>query len=70
MSVLGGRTQETTMKPWIIERIEQERREREWEPQPLHIQRPPPEWIEEQERRRESEESSGETGRGVWIFQM
>ncbi len=58
------------MKPWIIERIEQERRDREWAPQPLHIQRPPPEWIEEQERRRDDSSEGEDAGRGVWIFQM
>jgi hypothetical protein len=58
------------MKPWIIDRIEKERRDQEWAPQPLHIHRPPPEWIEEQERRREEQPSSEEAGRGVWIFQM
>ena len=57
------------MKPWIIDRIEKDRRDREWTPQPLRIQRPPPEWIEEQRRRRE-EQPEEETGRGVWIFEM
>ena len=57
------------MRAWIIERIERERREQQWQPRPLHIQQPPPEWVEEQERLREDEGPKDE-GRGVWIFEM
>jgi Mg-chelatase subunit ChlI len=62
--------EEAAMKPWITERIEQQRAEREWQPQPLRIQPPPPEWVEEQERRSREEADEAESGRGVWTFQM
>ena len=39
------------MKPWIIDRIDNDRREQEWQPVPLRIQPPPPAWIEEERRR-------------------
>ncbi len=58
------------MQSWIIERLEKERRERERARLPLHIQRPPPEWIEEQERRRKEETPDGKNDRGVWIFEF
>jgi|GEM_PF-1766373 len=68
------------MKPWIIERIENDRRENEWKPVPLRIQPPPPEWVEEQRRRseREAPQERGITiigddessDRGVFIIDM
>ena len=69
MSIHGEAKLEVDMRAWVIERMKQERRDQEWQPQPLHIQHPPPEWIEEQERKRD-EESSGESSRGVWIFEF
>jgi hypothetical protein len=69
MSTHEGKTQEAEMEAWIIERMEQEKRDREWTPEPLRIQQPPPEWLEEQARRRD-EKSREDTGRGVWIFEM
>jgi hypothetical protein len=57
------------MRPWIIDRIEEQRREEQWQRLPLRIQQPPPEWIEEQERReRQEDEEPGD--RGVTIIQM
>ena len=56
------------MKPWMIERMEQERRENEWRPQPLRVPTPPPGWAEEQARRESDAEA--ESNRGVWHFQM
>ncbi|MCO4770386.1 MAG: hypothetical protein KDA24_10180 [Deltaproteobacteria bacterium] len=53
------------MKPWIIDRIENDRRESEWKPVPLRIQQPPPEWLEEQRRRQERDAPSH---RGVTII--
>ena len=53
------------MKPWIIDRIENDRREQEWQPVPLRIQPPPPGWIEEERQRREQE---GPHDRGVAII--
>lgn len=50
------------MKPWIIDRIEEQRRRQEWQPVPLRIQRPPPEW---RERPRQDERRSD---RGVCII--
>jgi len=70
MSMSGTNHPEVQMQPWIIERIEKERREQERARLPLHIQRPPPEWVEEQERRREEEQSSEESNRGVWILEL
>ena len=58
------------MKPWIIERIEQERRERESHRIPLRIHQPPPEWIEEQERLRREELERRWPQRGVCIIDM
>lgn len=57
------------MRPWIIERIEQERQQDEWRPIPLRIQQPPPEWIEEQERRRQEQEQETPQ-RGVVIIDL
>ena len=54
------------MKPWIIDRIEKQRRQQEWQPIPLHIQQPPPEWIEQ--RRREQESDRDRSDRGVTII--
>ena len=56
---------EVAMKPWIIERIEQQRRNQEWQPVPLHIQQPPPEWIE---RQRQNEQRRDRSDRGVCII--
>ncbi len=53
------------MKPWMIERTEQERQQRRWQPLPLRIQQPPPEWIEEQERRQREEHERQAPRRGV-----
>ena len=53
------------MKPWITDRIEKDRAQREWKPVPLRIQQPPPEWIEEQQRRQEQQHPSD---RGVTII--
>ena len=58
------------MKPWIIERIERERQQREWRRLPLHIQEPPPEWIEEQERRRQQEQDEQTPQRGVVVIDL
>ncbi len=54
------------MKPWIIERIEEQRRRQEWQPIPLHIQQPPPEWIER--HRRDQDSDREDTDRGVTII--
>lgn len=54
------------MKPWIIERIEEQRRRQEWQPIPLHIRQPPPEWIEQ--RRIDRESGQGNSDRGVTII--
>ena len=53
------------MKPWIIDRIEHDRRRQEWKPVPLHIQQPPPEWIE---RQREQQRRQERSDRGVCII--
>jgi hypothetical protein len=68
------------MKPWIIERIEEQRRQQEWQPIPLHIQQPPPEWIEQRRRERESDRERSDRGvtiiddsttnRGVTIIEL
>lgn len=58
------------MKPWIIEQVKRERREREWKPVPLHIQEPPPEWIREQEREAEKAPAPDKPERGVWIIDL
>ena len=58
------------MRPWIIERQREERRQREWRPEPLRIRQPPREWIEEQERRRSDEAERNQPTRGVLIIEM
>ena len=58
------------MEPWIRDRLERERQERSWRRQPLRIQPPPPEWVEERERERERDPDEENDGRGVWIFQL
>jgi hypothetical protein len=51
------------MKPWMIERLAQQRRENEWQPESLRIPVPPPGWEPREER-------CDDEGRGVWTFQM
>jgi hypothetical protein len=51
------------MKPWMIDRIEQQRRENEWQPQALRIPVPPAGW-----EPREGEDE--DDGRSVWTFQV
>jgi len=58
------------MQPWIRERIERERREQEDRRIPLHIQEPPPEWIDEMNRRRAEHEEQPTPRRGVVIIEM
>jgi hypothetical protein len=53
------------MKPWIIERIEKDKAQPSWERVPLRIQPPPPEWIEQEQRRHER---SGPSERGISIL--
>jgi hypothetical protein len=59
------------MDPWMIERIEDERRRQEQQDRriPLRIHEPPPEWVEEQQRRQEAEQREP-SNRGVWIIDL